>query len=49
MTNPVSCRRSLPGPQGAMRTVEAGVTTVGDLGADQYMAIAMRDLINAAK
>jgi len=29
-----------------MRTVEAGVTTVRDLGADQYMDIAMRDLIN---
>src|SRR6266851_1232477 len=31
---------------GAMRTLEAGVTTVRDLGADQYMDIAMRDLIN---
>ncbi len=30
----------------AMRTLEAGVTTVRDLGADQYMDIAMRDLIN---
>src|SRR5437879_13316256 len=29
-----------------MRTLEAGVTTVRDLGADQYMDIAMRDLIN---
>jgi len=27
-------------------TLEAGVTTVRDLGADQYMDIAMRDLIN---
>ncbi len=30
----------------AMRTLEAGVTTVRDLGADQCMDIAMRDLIN---
>src|SRR6267142_5971442 len=32
--------------KGAMRTLEAGVTKVRDLGADQYMDIAMRDLIN---
>jgi imidazolonepropionase-like amidohydrolase len=32
--------------KGATRTLEAGVTTVRDLGADQYMDIAMRDLIN---
>src|SRR2546425_6194314 len=32
--------------KGAQRTLEAGVTTVRDLGADQYMDIAMRDLIN---
>src|SRR5260221_10324055 len=32
--------------KGAMRTLEAGVTTVRDLGADKYMDIAMRDLIN---
>src|SRR6266850_8055876 len=32
--------------KGAMRTLEAGVTTVRDLGSDQYMDIAMRDLIN---
>jgi imidazolonepropionase-like amidohydrolase len=32
--------------KGAMRTLETGVTTVRDLGADQYMDIAMRDLIN---
>ncbi len=32
--------------KGVMRTLEAGVTTVRDLGADQYMDIAMRDLIN---
>jgi imidazolonepropionase-like amidohydrolase len=32
--------------KGTMRTLEAGVTTVRDLGADQYMDIAMRDLIN---
>jgi imidazolonepropionase-like amidohydrolase len=32
--------------KGAMKTLAAGVTTVRDLGADQYMDIAMRDLIN---
>ena len=32
--------------KGATRTLEAGVTTVRDLGADQYEDIAMRDLIN---
>jgi imidazolonepropionase-like amidohydrolase len=32
--------------KGAMRTLEAGVTTVRDLGADQYMDIVMRNLIN---
>jgi imidazolonepropionase-like amidohydrolase len=32
--------------KGALRTLEAGVTTVRDLGADQYMDIAMRELIN---
>ena len=32
--------------KGAMRTLETGVTTVRDLGADQYMDISMRDLIN---
>ena len=32
--------------KGALSTLEAGVTTVRDLGADQYMDIAMRDLIN---
>ena len=32
--------------KGALRTLEAGVTTVRDLGADQYMDFAMRDLIN---
>src|ERR1700731_1914821 len=32
--------------RGAMRTLEAGVTTVRDLGADQYMDIARGDLIN---
>jgi imidazolonepropionase-like amidohydrolase len=34
------------GRKGALRTLESGVTTVRDLGADQYMDIAMRDLIN---
>jgi imidazolonepropionase-like amidohydrolase len=32
--------------KGALRTLETGVTTVRDLSADQYMDIAMRDLIN---
>jgi len=32
--------------KGALRTLASGVTTVRDLGADQYMDIAMRDLIN---
>lgn len=32
--------------KGALRTLGAGVTTVRDLSADQYMDIAMRDLIN---
>src|SRR5258708_29304247 len=35
--------------KGAQRTLEAGVTTVRDLGADQYMDIAMRDLINGGQ
>jgi len=35
--------------KGAMRTLEAGVTTVRDLGADQYEDIAMRDLINRSE
>src|SRR5467141_4388357 len=32
--------------KGALRTLESGVTTVRDLGADQYLDIAMRDLID---
>jgi imidazolonepropionase-like amidohydrolase len=32
--------------KGALRTLETGVTTVRDLSADQYMDMAMRDLIN---
>src|SRR6266446_3549347 len=35
--------------KGALRTLESGVTTVRDLGADQYMDIAMRDLINSGE
>ena len=35
--------------KGAVRVLEAGVTTVRDLGADQYMDIAMRDLINVGE
>jgi len=33
----------------AMHTLESGVTTVRDLGSDQYMDIAMRDLINRSE
>src|SRR5258707_1715063 len=43
--NPPAVHVFLP-RKGAMRTLESGVTTVRDLGADQYMDIAMRDLIN---
>ncbi|MFN8060683.1 MAG: amidohydrolase family protein [Vicinamibacterales bacterium] len=32
--------------QNARRTLEAGVTTVRDLGAQEYMDVAMRDLVN---
>jgi imidazolonepropionase-like amidohydrolase len=35
--------------KGAMRVLEAGVTTVRDLSAEAYMDIAMRDLINAGE
>lgn len=35
--------------KGAMRTLQAGVTTVRDLGSDQYEDIAMRDLINSGE
>src|SRR5438046_10276855 len=44
-TNPPAVEVFLA-PRAALRTLEAGVTTVRDLGADQYMDIAMRDLIN---
>ena len=44
--NPVPAVAVFLARKGAMRTLEAGVTTVRDLGADQYMDIAMRDLIN---
>ena len=46
MGNPVPAVEVFLARKGAMRTLEAGVTTVRDLGADQYMDIAMRDLIN---
>jgi len=46
MVNPVPAVAVFLARKGAMRTLEAGVTTVRDLGADQYMDIAMRDLIN---
>jgi len=45
LTNPPAIEVFLA-RKGALRTLEAGVTTVRDLGADQYMDIAMRDLIN---
>jgi imidazolonepropionase-like amidohydrolase len=44
--NPVPAVVVFLARKGALRTLEAGVTTVRDLGADQYMDIAMRDLIN---
>src|SRR5712692_7906791 len=46
LINPVPAVEVFLARKGAMRTLEAGVTTVRDLGADQYMDIAMRDLIN---
>jgi imidazolonepropionase-like amidohydrolase len=46
MANPVPAVEVFLARKGAMRTLESGVTTVRDLGADQYMDIAMRDLIN---
>src|SRR5713226_8921659 len=46
MINPVPAVEAFLARKGAMRTLAAGVTTVRDLGADQYMDIAMRDLIN---
>jgi len=46
MQNPVPAVEVFLARKGAMRTLENGVTTVRDLGADQYMDIAMRDLIN---
>jgi imidazolonepropionase-like amidohydrolase len=44
--NPVPAVEVFLARKGAMQTLEAGVTTVRDLGSDQYMDIAMRDLIN---
>src|SRR6202030_2652394 len=46
MASPVSAVEVFLARKGAMRTLETGVTTVRDLGSDQYMDIAMRDLIN---
>jgi imidazolonepropionase-like amidohydrolase len=46
MANPVPAIEVFLARKGAMRTLEAGVTTVRDLGADQYSDIAMRDLVN---
>src|ERR1700682_2149689 len=46
MANPVPAVEVFLARKGAMRTLESGVTTVRDLGSDQYMDIAMRDLIN---
>lgn len=46
VTNPVPAVVVFLARKGALRTLEAGVTTVRDLGADQYMDIAMRELIN---
>jgi imidazolonepropionase-like amidohydrolase len=44
--NPVPAVVVFLARKGAIRTLECGVTTVRDLGSDQYMDIAMRDLIN---
>src|SRR5712664_2835436 len=44
MANPVPAVEVFLARTGALRTLEAGVTTVRDLGSDQYMD--MRDLIN---
>src|SRR5258707_4357291 len=49
MANPVPAVEVFLARKGAMRTLEAGVTTVRDLSADQYMDISMRDLINAGE
>src|SRR5713226_4903718 len=46
MINPVPAVEVFLARKGALRTLAAGVTTVRDVGADQYMDIAMRDLIN---
>jgi imidazolonepropionase-like amidohydrolase len=46
MASPVAAVEVFLARKGALRTLEAGVTTVRDLGSDQYMDIAMRDLIN---
>src|SRR6266849_2679218 len=46
LINPVPAVEVFQARKGALRTLVAGVTTVRDLGADQYMDIAMRDLIN---
>jgi imidazolonepropionase-like amidohydrolase len=46
MANLVPAMEVFLARKGAMRTLQAGVTTVRDLGSDQYMDIAMRDLIN---
>jgi imidazolonepropionase-like amidohydrolase len=45
LTNPPALEVFLA-RKGAMRVLEAGITTVRDLGSDQYMDIAMRELIN---
>ena len=46
MASPIPAIEVFLARKGAMRTLETGVTTVRDLGSDQYMDIAMRDLIN---
>jgi imidazolonepropionase-like amidohydrolase len=46
VANPVPAVEVFLARKGAMRTLEAGVTSVRDLGSDQYMDISMRDLIN---
>src|SRR5260370_39458835 len=46
MISPVPAVEGFLARKGALRTLAAGVTTVRDLGSDQYMDVAMRDLIN---
>src|SRR5258708_39169572 len=46
MIPPGPCVEVFLARKGALRTLASGVSTVRDLGSDQYMDVAMRDLIN---